>query len=56
MKGKKTYIFVALGILSAIAYSQGWLNEKAFDVVISILGFGSIAFLRNGVSEVGKKN
>ncbi|OQA61625.1 MAG: hypothetical protein BWY41_00052 [Candidatus Atribacteria bacterium ADurb.Bin276] len=55
MKGKKTYIFVALGILSAIAYSQGWLNEKAFDVVISILGFGSIAALRNGVAEKGQR-
>jgi len=51
MRIKKTYIFVGLGILSAIAYSQGWINEKAFDVIVSMLGFGSIAALRSGVSK-----
>lgn len=51
MKGKKTYIFVGLGILAAVAYSQGWLNDKAFTTIISILGFGSIGALRSGVSR-----
>lgn len=51
LEGKKTYLLTAAGILAVLAWSQGLINDQAFQMILSLLGLGSIATLRMAVSK-----
>ena len=54
MKIKKTYITATLGVAASVAYSFGYLNEKAFGVIVTILGFGTAGFMRHAMPKKEK--
>jgi len=52
LEGKKTYIITAVGILVVLAWSQGLINDQAFQMILGLLGLGSIATLRMAVAKI----
>lgn len=51
LKGKKTYILAGLAIACVVAHTAGFLDVEAYQTIMTILGFGSIATLRASVSK-----
>ena len=52
LEGKKTYIITVAGILVVLAWSQGLINDQAFQMILGLLGLGSIATLRMAVAKI----
>jgi hypothetical protein len=51
LKGKKTYILSGLGALVVFAYFLGFIDYQVLDLLLGLLGFGSLAALRAGVAK-----
>ena len=49
LKGKRTYLVVALGVLLNGAFAMGLIPPEYLPVINSILGFLGLAALRLGV-------
>lgn len=52
MSGYKTYIFAALGGLTAAAYFLNYIDATMANMLLAIFGFGGLAALRSGVSKL----
>lgn len=51
LKGKKTYIVVAVGVIVNGLISMGYIDESMREVVNSILAFLGLGTLRAGVEK-----
>jgi len=54
LKGYKTYILATAGIAVTVAYMLGMLDENAFNSILTMLGFGSLATLGAKVNRALK--
>jgi hypothetical protein len=52
LKGKKTYILVACGLAVAAAHHLGVLDEDTANSALTLLGIGTVATLRAGISSL----
>ena len=50
LKGKKTYILAGCGAIVWVAMQLGWVPLEIAQQLWVLLGFGSAAALRNGIS------
>ena len=55
LKGWKTYVIVAVGVIFNGLVGMGYLPEDALPVVNSILGFLGLGTLRASVKKVEEK-
>lgn len=55
LKISKTHVCAVLLIVNAIAFSRGWVNEKAFETITAVLMGSGLSFLRLGVTKEVKK-
>lgn len=51
LKGKKTYVVVAIGITINGLYAMGYIPEAIIPMVNTVLGFLGLATLRAGVTK-----
>lgn len=51
LKGKKTYIVVAIGVIINGAHTMGLINPNLLPIINVILGFLGLAALRAGVTK-----
>jgi hypothetical protein len=49
LKGKRTYLLVVAAFAVIAGYLFGWIDQTTADVILPILGFGSVASLRAGI-------
>ena len=49
LRGKKTYIAVAIGVIMAGLYGQGYISEQVYVEVTGILGMVGLATIRHAV-------
>lgn len=49
--GHKTYVLAALAILAVLGYAGDMYSREALEMILTILGFGSIAALRHGIEK-----
>lgn len=50
LQGKKTYITVIAGLLATVAWMMKFIDYETFQGLMAVLGFTSIATLRQGVT------
>jgi len=54
LRGKKTYIFAALGAIVVFAKLIGWIDDVTMNVLLGLLGFGGLAALKAGQVRIGR--
>ena len=54
LKGKKTYLVVAVAFILAGCNAVGWIDQPTTEKIYGILGFLGLGFLRAGVSNASK--
>ena len=50
-RGSKTYILVACGLIVAGLHLAGLISDEAANTTLAVLGFGSLATLRAGITN-----
>lgn len=55
LSGRKTYLVAALGFVVTILRAFDVLDNEAYTLLMSFLGFGGIAAARAGVAKLGAK-
>lgn len=55
LKGKKTYLVVALIFAVNAAYGAGYIDKETRDTLIQLLGAGAVATVAAKVNRVDKK-
>lgn len=53
LKGKKTYICMAVVACAFFAKGMGWIDEAMFEMIAGIFSVGGVAALRAGVTKSG---
>ena len=54
LRGKKSYIFAALGALAVFAKLVGLIDEATMNTLLALLGFGGLAALKAGQARIGR--
>ena len=52
LDGYKTYLSVAAGVVIAAVYGLGYIDQQTFITLLSIVGFGSVAALRDAIKKI----
>jgi len=55
LEGYKTYILVALMIITSVLYTLKLIPTEQYIIIMGILGGGSLATLRHGIKKVNGK-
>jgi len=50
--GWKSYLFLILACLGAMIYGLGYIDLKTYLIILSVLGFGSIAEVRRMIKKM----
>lgn len=46
LKGKKTYILSAVGLVAVLLHSWGVISDSIYNLVLGLLGSGALASIR----------
>jgi hypothetical protein len=46
MKGYRTYLTVAVGVVVSGLYAMGYISQDTFNAIASLAGFAGLGFLR----------
>lgn len=52
LEGKKTYISAALVAALVFGHITGLVDDKAYSVLLPLLGAGGVAALRAGINKI----
>lgn len=55
LDGKKTYVTVILGMFFALMFGMGYIEYNTFILLLSFVGFGSVAALRIALKKIFEK-
>jgi len=54
LKGRKTFIVVAIGVIVNGLFAMDYIDEKSIDIVNMILGFLGMGAIRLGIKKAEK--
>lgn len=52
LNGYKTYISVVIGLVLALLYGLGVIDQVVFTMLLTIIGFSSVAALRDAIKKL----